>query len=303
MLPRLYLTVLFVAAVVAASALSLDTAAAQTALVPAQDAASLLGGERAQGAVIWSHGRSLQRECSLAPTPEYIASFRTAGWDTFRLNRPRTADTQAASGAALADAAEALKHRGYRRVVLAGQSFGAFISLIAAARSDAVDAVIATAPAAYGSAESNPRGFAQNAAVLYDLLGAVRRARVALFFFEGDVFDPGGRGPMVDRILAAHGLTHVVVDRPAGLLTHWAAVGPAFATQYASCLVAFAAGDLRASTVGCRTEVASPHIGGTEGASPPVLPGLTSVLHENPASVIDLKIGRRVDVSSAVGRR
>jgi pimeloyl-ACP methyl ester carboxylesterase len=303
MLFRLPANVLFMAVLVAAAVQSLDTAAAQTALVPAQDAASLLGGERAQGAVIWSHGRSLQTECSLAPTPEYIGAFRAAGWDTFRLNRPRTADTQAASGAALAEAADALKHRGYRRVVLAGQSFGAFISLIAAARSDAVDAVIATAPAAYGSAQSNPGGFEQNATRLYDLLGAVRRARVALFFFEGDVFDPGGRGPMVDRILAAHGLTHVVVDKPAGLPTHWAAAGAAFATEYASCLVAFAAGGLRAGTLDCRTQLASAHLGGTEGASPPVLPRLTPVLHENSASVIDLKIGRRVDVSRALGRR
>jgi hypothetical protein len=67
-----------------------------------------LGGERAQGAVIWSHGRSLQQEYSLAPTPGYIGVFRAAGWDTFRLNRPEFADTQAASGAALADAVEAL---------------------------------------------------------------------------------------------------------------------------------------------------------------------------------------------------
>jgi hypothetical protein len=131
---RLSRSVLFLAAVVAAAVQSADPAAAQTALVPAQDAASLLGSERAQGAVIWSHGRSRQKECSLAPTPDYIGVFRAAGWDTFRLNRPRSADTQAASGAALADAADALKHRGYRRVVLAGQSFGAFISLIAAGR-------------------------------------------------------------------------------------------------------------------------------------------------------------------------
>jgi pimeloyl-ACP methyl ester carboxylesterase len=303
MLPRLPATVLFMAVFVAAAVQSLDTAAAQTALVPTQDAASLLGGERAQGAVIWSHGRSLETECSLAPTPEYIGAFRAAGWDTFRLNRPRAGDTQPASGAALAEAADALKHRGYRRVVLAGQSFGAFISLIAAARSDAVDAVIATAPAAYGSAQSNPGGFAQNATRLYDLLGAVRRARVALFFFEGDVFDPGGRGPMVDQILVAHGLTHIVVDRPAGLPTHWAAAGTAFATEYASCLVAFAAGGVRAGTLDCRTQVAAVHIGGTEGASPPVLTRLTPVLHENSASVIDLKIGGRVDVSRAVGRR
>jgi pimeloyl-ACP methyl ester carboxylesterase len=300
---RLPINVLFMAVVIAAGVQSLDTAASQTALALAQDAASLLGGERAQGAVIWSHGRSLQTECSLAPTPEYIGAFRAAGWDTFRLNRPLIADTQAASGAALADAAEALKNRGYRRVVLAGQSFGAFISLIAAARSDAVDAVIATAPAAYGSAQSNSAGFAQNATRLYDLLGAVRRARVALFFFEDDVFDPGGRGPMVDLILAARGLTHIIVDRPAGLMTHWAAASTAFATQYASCLVAFAAGDLRASTLDCRTRVASTHLGGTEAASPPVLTRLTPVLHENSASVIDLKIGRRVDVSRTLGRR
>ena len=76
------------AVVVAAAFLSLDTAGAQTALVPAQEAASLLGAKRAQGAVIWSHGRSLQTECSRAPTPEYISAFRAAGWDTFRLNRP-----------------------------------------------------------------------------------------------------------------------------------------------------------------------------------------------------------------------
>ena len=300
---RLPRTVFSLAAVVAAAVQSVDIAAAQTALVPAQDAASLLGGERAQGAVIWSHGRSLQKECALAPTPDYIGGFRTAGWDTFRLNRPRSADTQAPSGAALADAADALKHRGYRRIVLAGQSFGAFISLIAAARSDAVDAVIGTAPAAYGSAESNPSGFAQSATGLYDLLGAVRRARIALFFFEGDVFDPGGRGPMADQILAAHGLTRLVVDRPAGLPTHWAAAGPAFATQYASCLVAFAAGNLRASTPDCRTQAASAQMPGPEGSSRPALPHLTSVARENSTSVIDLKIGRRVDVSRVLGRR
>ena len=291
------------AAIVAAAPQSMGPAAAQTELVPAQDAASLLGGERAQGAVIWSHGRSLQKECALAPTPEYIGGFRTAGWDTFRLNRPRIADTQPASGAALAEAAEALKHQGYRRVVLAGQSFGAFISLIAAARSEAVDAMIATAPAAYGSAESNPGGFAQNATALYELLGAVRHARIALFFFEGDVFDPGGRGPVADQILAAHGLAHVVVDRPVGLTTHWAAASPVFATQYASCLVAFAAGNLRADTNECREQVASAQLPGIERPSAAARPRVRSAFDTKSRSVIDLQVGRRVDVSRVLGRR
>jgi pimeloyl-ACP methyl ester carboxylesterase len=139
---------LFIAVVIAAAALSLEMSAAQAQLVPAQDAASLVGAKRAQGAVIWSHGRSLEQEASLDPTPEYIGAFRAAGWDTFRLNRPSITDTLTESTAALAVEAEALKHRGYRRVVLAGQSFGAFISLIATGHRDAVDTVIGTAPAA-----------------------------------------------------------------------------------------------------------------------------------------------------------
>src|SRR5215471_18733212 len=57
-------------AVIAAAALSLEMSAAQAQLVPAQDAASLVGAKLAQGAVIWSHGRSLEQEASLDPTPE-----------------------------------------------------------------------------------------------------------------------------------------------------------------------------------------------------------------------------------------
>jgi dienelactone hydrolase len=236
---------------VAAATVSREAAAAQAELVPAQDTVSLLGGGRAQGAVIWSHGRSLQEECDLAPTPDYIGAFRSAGWDTFRLNRPSDMDTLQDSAAALAGAAEALKHRSYRRVVLTGQSFGAFISLTAAGRSDAVDAVIATAPAAYGSAQSNPFGFELNATRLYDVLAAVRRARVALFFFKGDIYDPGGRGPISDQILGARGLAHLVVDRPAGLPTHWAAASAPFAAQFGPCLAAFAADDLARGSLDC----------------------------------------------------
>jgi pimeloyl-ACP methyl ester carboxylesterase len=263
--------------------------------VPAEDAASLLGGERAQGAVIWSHGRSRQKECSLVPTPDYVGAFRAAGWDTFRLNRPSIVDTLPDSAVELAGEAEALKHRGYRRVVLAGQSFGAFISLIAAGRSDAVDAVIGTAPAAYGSAQSNPIGYELNATRLYDLLADVRRARVALFFFEGDIFDPGGRGPISDQILGAHGLAHLVVDRPAGLPTHWASVGTAFARQFASCLVAFAADDVARGTLDCASLRAAAQL--------PALSRFTSLSRRDSTSVIDLQIGRREDIVPAVGRR
>jgi pimeloyl-ACP methyl ester carboxylesterase len=260
MLPRsprtLLVPFLYMAVVIAAGALPIETAAAQVQLVPAQDVASLLGGGRAQGAVIWSHGRSLQKECSLVPTPDYIGAFRAAGWDTFRVNRPSITDTLSESASALTGEVEALKRRGYRRVVLAGQSFGAFISLIAAGRSDAVDAVIGTAPAAYGSSQSNPAGYGLNASRLYDLLGAVPHARVPLFFFEGDIFDPGGRAPIADEILRARGLAHLIVDRPAGLATHWASISTAFAAQFAHCLVSFAAAGAARGALECHGPIA-----------------------------------------------
>jgi pimeloyl-ACP methyl ester carboxylesterase len=259
-------------AVVIASAFPVEAAAAQDQLVPAQDEASLLGAARAQGAVIWSHGRSLQKECSLVPTPDYISAFRAAGWDIFRLNRPSIIDTLPDSAATLAREAEGLKYKGYRRVALAGQSFGGFISLIAAGRSDAVDAVIATAPAAYGSAQSNPFGYGLNATRLYDLLGAVRHARVALFFFDGDIFDPGGRAPIADEILRTRGLAHLVIDRPAGLPTHWASISPAFAAQFGPCLVAFAAGGPGSGALNCRDLEAA-----AQRPQLPVLSQLTSL--------------------------
>jgi hypothetical protein len=195
----------------------------------------------------------------------------------------RIADAQAANGAALADAAEAPKHRGYRRVVLAGQPFGAFISLI----------VIATAPAAYGSAESNPSGFAQNATGLSDLLGAVRHARVALFFFERDVFDPGGRGPNGGSDPSWHGLTHVVVDRPPG----WRPIGPPPVRRSLRSMRPILSPSRLATSSVHLTGLAGPAWRGSHD------PHLVSVLRENSTSVIDLKIGRRVDVSRALGRR
>jgi dienelactone hydrolase len=239
-------------ALAAAFASSGGAAKAQMTLVSAQSGAAAQGPAGAKGAVVWSHGRSIEVEDSQAPTPAYIEALREAGWDTLRFDRMRASDRLPASGATLARVADELKRAGYRRVVLAGQSFGAFISLIAAAQSDAVDAVIATAPAAFGNAQDNPDTYGLNATRLYELLGEVRRARVALFFFDGDVFDPGGRGPAANRILAERGLSSLVVDRPSAFPTHWAASTPAFAARFGGCLGAFAETDAVHGTLDCR---------------------------------------------------
>src|SRR5437660_571908 len=72
----------------------------------------LLGPAKAAGAVIWSHGRSVDSEDSKAPTPPYMATLRDGGWDTYRFNRMRKTDTLAASADGLVEQARRLKQQG-----------------------------------------------------------------------------------------------------------------------------------------------------------------------------------------------
>jgi len=228
---------LMAAAAVLATAIP---AAAQIRLNPAYGEQALLGPSKARGAVVWSHGRSIEVEDSNAPTPLYMKALREAGWDVYRLDRMRVSDTLPNSSRALAGHADQLKERGYRRVVLTGQSFGAFISLMAAGQTERIDAVVGTAPAAFGNFSEAYDSFRDNASQLWPILRNVRSSRVMLFFFHGDDFDPGGRGEQARNLLASRGLNHMIVDQPALLTGHGAANTGLFVRRFGSCIVRFA---------------------------------------------------------------
>lgn len=231
-----FLGLMAAAAVLAAT----GPAAAQIRLNPAYGQQSLLGPSQARGAVVWSHGRSVEVEDSNAPTPHIMKVLREAGWDVYRLDRMRVSDTLSNSARALAGHADRLKERGYRRVVLTGQSFGAFISLIAAGQTDRIDAVVGTAPAAFGSFTEAYDSYRDNAAQLWPILRKVRQSRVMLFFFHGDDFDPGGRGEPARSILQARGLDHVIIDQPSLLTGHGAANTGLFVRRFGACILRFA---------------------------------------------------------------
>lgn len=251
--PRKHISVgaalLIAVCVLVASPLA-ESTEAQSQVVIDTGGHALLGPTEAAGAIIWSHGRSLTREDATAATPSYVDALRQQHWDAFRFNRLRAVDDLERSPAGLAKAAHQLKVQGYKRVVLAGQSFGAFISLLAAGRSDEVDAVIATAPAAYP-----PWGAWRpfNALKLYSTLEQIRHARIMLFFFRGDEFDPGGRAPRSEAILDGRDLPHAIIDRPAGLESHWAAGTDRFAAGYGECITAFASDDKARGSLNCAT--------------------------------------------------
>src|SRR5690349_5439663 len=62
-------------------------------LEPALENVKPLGPGAAKGAVIWSHGRSVNSEDSLSPTPYYMHVLQDGGWDAYRFNRLREGDT------------------------------------------------------------------------------------------------------------------------------------------------------------------------------------------------------------------
>jgi pimeloyl-ACP methyl ester carboxylesterase len=219
-------------------------------LDPAFDG-SALGPAQAKGVIVWSHGRSINAEDSESPTPAYLTALREDGWDVMRFDRLSHGDTLNDSTKRLVDYTAQLKHDGYKQVVLAGQSFGAFLSLMAADSSSDVDGVIATAPAAYGSFDDFYDSWHLNATKLYPLLEQVKRARIMVFYFHGDDFDPGGRGERSRTILSERGLGYSIVDQPAYLSGHWASSTGLFLRRYGNCIRDFANNDKLSGELAC----------------------------------------------------
>ena len=219
-------------------------------LDPAFDGPAI-GPAKAKGVIVWSHGRSINTEDSESPSPAYLTALRDDGWDAMRFDRLSQGDTLSDSTKRLVEYTAQLKRDGYKQVILSGQSFGAFLSLMAADSSSDVDAVIATAPAAYGSFDDFYDSWRLNATRLYPLLERVKRARVMVFYFHGDDFDPGGRGERSRAILSQRGVGYAVVDQPAYLSGHWASSTGLFLRRYGGCIRDFANNEKLKSELAC----------------------------------------------------
>jgi len=213
-------------------------ARAQFVLEPAFPERAALGPEHALGAVIWNHGKPPTRGADGDMLPFYLDRLRDAGWDVFRLDRDWGSDNLVLSPAALRDKIDALYARGYRKLVLAGQSYGAWISLMVAASGPPIHAVIAAAPAAFGRYPDS-RIFRRNADDLYPILKRVRNTRVMLLLFQGDPYDPGDRATPAREILDEDGVDNAVIAYPPGWTGHGAANWHGFATRFGPCMARF----------------------------------------------------------------
>ncbi len=198
------------------------------------------GPAAAAGVYVWAHGSGAPH--GTQPQP-HVRAFNNAGYDVIRFDREANADERVRAGGWLADALRDLRGRGYRRVVVGGQSRGAWNGLMMLGTASLADVVIAVSPAAHGS------GGSTNLSAQFDDLRALvadarpSRTRVAFVQFARDAFagDPVGRRALIDRLRPSVGGL-LVIDQPPGIEGHGGGNTALFGEQFGACLLRFAEG-------------------------------------------------------------
>ncbi len=198
------------------------------------------GPAAAAGVYVWAHGSGAP--AGTQPQP-HVRAFNNAGYDVVRFDREARADERIRAAGWLADALGDLRARGYRRIVVGGQSRGAWNGLMMLSTPGLADVVIAVSPAAHGSGNSS------NLTAQYDDLRAMvgdarpSRTRVAFVQFAHDTFagDPAGRRALIERLRPSTGGL-LVIDQPPGFEGHGAGQTAAFAEKFGACLLRFAEG-------------------------------------------------------------
>jgi pimeloyl-ACP methyl ester carboxylesterase len=221
-------------------ALTLGSARAEEAGALRSDPSlALRGGAEAAGALVWIH--PFTRDPQAPEAPAWSRRLTEQGWDLWRFDRVGGPDPLAAGAERLAAGTAALRARGYRRIVLLGESRGAFIALVALRHPGLADGVVLAAPAAHGrSAERRPQALADFAAAL-DAASPDAPARLALFLFADDPWDPDPprRAALFRATAERLGRPALVVEHPPAPAGHGGVQEPDFDTVFGACLVDF----------------------------------------------------------------
>lgn len=183
-------------------------------------------------------------------TPYFLTRLSDDGWDVVGAKAPRNehvrfgAEIASGGAATIVRRIKELRAQGYKRVVAAGHSWGAW-SIMMAERASilSADVLLLSGPATFGPRISliNNRpspAFALNASLFPPLVHEIKTPSI-LMLFKDDIFDPGGRGLVAEKALSERSVAHLVLDQPAGFSGHYAGWLPVFDYEYGHCVEAF----------------------------------------------------------------
>jgi hypothetical protein len=201
------------------------------------------GPSAAAGLVVFAHGYSeMGGDARGTQPPPYLRTFNNAGFDVVRFERDPAWDVRRNEVAAwLRDGLADLRRHGWRRIVAAGQSRGAWNILQALDTPGLADTAILVSPAASGLSAGAQIMLGNTE--LWTLTGAARAptTRVAFVQFLDDPYytDAERRLATVGR-LRDHVAALLTIDRPPGITGHSGGNTAEFAEQFGACLLRFA---------------------------------------------------------------
>jgi pimeloyl-ACP methyl ester carboxylesterase len=207
------------------------------------------GPQAATGLIVWSHGYMSGRDASQSAPQAQVENFTAAGYDLYRFDRQWIRDWPG-DATALVDAVRQAKAAGYRRVILAGQSAGAWVSMAAAMRGAPVDGVISVSAAHHGEVK-DMRDVSVARSEWHQIVSGIKPGpRLVVVNFTNDSYDVGGRMDDARAAFAASGVQAEVISNPPGFDGHGGARDGAFGRQYGACIKAFIEQGLRQAPCG-----------------------------------------------------
>ena len=202
----------------------------------------MAGPQRAHGLILWNHGISGTTESWKAPAPPMLRLLQVRGWDVIMIKRHNLAEGGPSGPLTRTvkrtlDEAAARKQAGYKKIVLAGQSFGGYVTMEALDTSPDIDAAIAFAPGVRASGATG----ALDSSIIERILQRVRVGRLALVFPKDDtLFGSIARGERTRPILAKRDFPWLMVDETAEEIRgHGGGVTSRFALRYGTCVSDF----------------------------------------------------------------
>jgi pimeloyl-ACP methyl ester carboxylesterase len=216
----------------------------------------MAGPQRARGVIIWNHGISGTNPSWRAPAPPAFRLLQARGWDVIMIKRHHLAETM--PGGPLARSVErtlqeaaAQRKLGYSRVVLAGQSFGGYVTLEAIDTVPDIFAAIALSPGVRSSGADGRL----DPTIVEQIFQRARVGRLALVFPGSDaLFGHIARGARAQPILAGRDFPYLMIDEASEITGHGGGVTGRFALRYGLCLAEFLASpELPAGRFTCET--------------------------------------------------
>ncbi|MDO8479001.1 MAG: alpha/beta hydrolase [Candidatus Rokubacteria bacterium] len=201
------------------------------------------GPAKASGIVIWNHGIFGTSVQYAGPVPPVFRLLQSRGWDVVKIARNNLGETSIEQSLyqgiqRTVDEITVWRREGYARVILAGQSFGGYITLDAAESSKDIYGVVAMAP----GVTTRGGGGRFDAGTTERTLGRLSVERLVLILPRNDqLFNSVARGPGAVAALAGRAGSSLLLDERYDIVEHGGGTTGKFAIKYGPCLVQYVA--------------------------------------------------------------